>query len=69
MNNIENQLNQLRLNRIKSSWNALMETKRISELSLPEGLEILLQAEIQDRDNRRFDRLLKLATFRYQASI
>lgn len=69
MNNIANQLNQLRLNGIKSSWNALMETKRIGELSLPEGLEILLQAEIQDRDNRRFDRLLKLATFRYQASV
>lgn len=69
MNNIETQLNQLRLNGIKSSWNALMETKRISELSFPEGLEILLQAEIQDRDNRRFDRLLKSAAFRYQASI
>lgn len=69
MNNIESQLNQLRLNGIKSSWNALMETKRINELSLPEGLEILLQAEIQDRDNRRFERLLKSAKFRYQASI
>ena len=69
MNNIENQLNQLRLHGIKSSWNALTETKRLNELSLAEGLEILLQAEIQDRDNRRFDRLKKSAMFRYQASV
>ncbi|MDA3817120.1 MAG: IS21-like element helper ATPase IstB [Prolixibacteraceae bacterium] len=69
MNNIENQLTQLRLHGVKSSWKALMETKRQGELSLPEGLEILLQAEIQDRDNRRFDRLRKSAKFRYGASI
>lgn len=69
MNNIENQLAELRLHGIKSSWKALTETKRMSELSLPEGLEILLQAEIQDRENRRFDRLRKSAMFRYQASI
>jgi len=69
MNNIENQLAELRLHGIKSSWKALTETKRMSELTLPEGLEILLQAEIQDRENRRFDRLRKAAMFRYQASV
>jgi DNA replication protein DnaC len=69
MNNIENQLNQLRLLGIKNSWKALLETKKANELSLSEGLEILLQAELQDRDNRRFDRLKKSARFRYQASI
>src|SRR5690554_4054690 len=67
--NIENQLTQLRLHGIKTSWKSLTETKRLGELSLPEGLEMLLQAEIQDRDNRRFDRLRKAAMFRYQASI
>jgi len=69
MNNIEKQLSQLRLHGFKSSWNALIETKRLGELSLSEGLEMLLQAEIQDRDNRRFDRLRKTAMFRYQSSI
>ncbi|MFA5535490.1 MAG: IS21-like element helper ATPase IstB [Mariniphaga sp.] len=67
--NIENQLTQLRLHGIKTSWKSLTETKRLGELSLPEGLEMLLQAEIQDRDNRRSDRLRKAAMFRYQASI
>jgi DNA replication protein DnaC len=69
MNNIESQLNQLRLFGIKSHWKALQETRKVNELSLSEGLELMLQAEIQDRDNRRFDRLRKSARFRYQASI
>jgi len=69
MENIENQLNQLRLFGVKNSWKSLQETKRVSELSLPEGLELLLQAELTDRENRRFDRLRKSAKFRYQASI
>ncbi len=69
MENIENQLSQLRLNGFKTSWNALAETRRLNELSLGEGLEILLQAELQDRENRRFERLRKTAKFRYQASI
>ncbi len=69
MNNIENQLSQLRLYGFKSSWKALLETKRTEELSLSNGLEMLLQAEIQDRDNRRFDRLRKSAKFRYQGSL
>ena len=69
MNNIENQLTQLRLHGMKINWNALQETKRLGGLTLVEGLEILLQAEIQDRNNRKFDRLRISAKFRYQASI
>lgn len=66
---IETQFDQLRLHGMGRSWKALLETRRQSELSLEEGLEILLQAEQQDRENRRFDRLQKNARFRYQASI
>ncbi|MFV0346274.1 MAG: IS21-like element helper ATPase IstB [Bacteroidales bacterium] len=69
MNNIENQLTELRLHGVKSSWKSLIDTRRIVELTLSEGLEILLQAELQDRENRRFDRLCKAAKFRYQASL
>lgn len=66
---IEKQMNQLRLHGMSSSWQALMETKRQHELSLSDGLEILLQAELHERENRRFERLKKNARFRYQASI
>ncbi len=51
------------------SWRALLKTWRQSELGPEEGLDILLLAELQDRDNRRFDRLQKSTRFRYQASI
>lgn len=69
MNNVENQLSQLRLHRFKNAWKTFAETSKLQELSLTEGMEILLQSEIQDRDNRRFERLRKSAGFRYQASI
>ena len=48
MTNIENHLKQLRLQGISNRWNALMETRQHHELSLSEGLEILLQAEQED---------------------
>jgi len=67
--NIEQQLNKLRLHGMSLSWQALQETRRSHELSFSEGLEILLQAENQDRENRRFERLKKAARFRYQASV
>ncbi len=66
---IETHFSQLRLHGMNRSWKALLETRRQNELSLEEGLDILLQAEIQDRENRRFDRLQKTARFRYQASV
>lgn len=66
---IEEQLKQLRLNGMSQSWQAMQETRRHHELTLSEGLEILLQAENQDRENRRFERLKTAARFRYQASI
>ncbi len=69
MTRVETQFSQLRLSGMQRTWQALNETKRLVELSLVEGLEILLQAEQQEREQRRFERLQKNARFRYQASI
>ena len=69
MKKIESQFNQLRLYGMNRTWQALLETRRHTELSLSEGLEILLQAEQQEREQKRFERLQKNARFRYQASI
>jgi DNA replication protein DnaC len=69
MMQIESQLNRLRLHGMSRSWQALLETRKSHELTLSEGLELLLQAEEQDRADRRFDQLKKNARFRYQASI
>lgn len=69
MMQIETQMARLRLTGMTRSWQALTETRRVHELTFPEGLELLLQAEVDHRSNRRFDRLQKNARFRYQASL
>ena len=69
MNQIQTKMNQLRLHGMKTRWQALVETRKQNDLSLSEGLELLLQSEEQHRDNNRFERLRKQAGFRYQASI
>ena len=66
---IEQKLSSLRLHGMHQSWQSLQETRKLHEVSFSEGLEILLQAEGLDRENRRFERLKKAAKFRYQASI
>lgn len=63
------QMSRLKLSGMARSWQALNETRRTCELSLAEGMEILLQAEQQQRSNRKFERLHKNARFRYQASV
>lgn len=67
--NIESQLKQLRLHGMGRSWQALMETRKHHELSFSEGMQLLLQAEEEERDSKRFERLQKNAAFRYQASV
>lgn len=69
MNQIEPQMNKLPLHGMTRSWIALQETRKLHELSLSEGMALLLQAEEQERDNRRFKGLEYQAGFRYKASM
>lgn len=69
MEKIEEQLSHLRLHGMHTSWKAMTETRQHHKLSLSEGLEILLQAEGENRTDRRFQRLKKAAKFRYHASM
>lgn len=66
---IESKLKQLKLRGMSRCWNALSETKRLYELSFTDGMELLLQAEEDERINSRFQRLLRSARFRYRASL
>lgn len=66
---IEQKLRQLRLAGMARGWQALHETRQIHELSFGEGLEILIQREDEERKNNRFNRMIKGARFRYQASL
>jgi DNA replication protein DnaC len=65
----EQQMYELRLMGMMGRYKSLEETRQIQGLSLQEGLELLFQAETEYRNNRRTDRLIQLAKFRYQASI
>ncbi|WP_010417812.1 hypothetical protein [Anaerophaga thermohalophila] len=49
MKPLEQQVTSLRLHDMERRWKALVETRRQHELTLNEGLEILLQVEQQDR--------------------
>jgi len=69
MNQIETKMNQLRLHGMGTRWQAMVETRKHHELSLSEGLELLLGSEEEHRENNRFERLRKQAKFRYLASI
>ena len=69
MQNIEFHFSDLRLNGMRKTWQALLDTRRQHELSLTEGLQMLLDAELIERSNRRSDRLVKTAKFRYQATL
>lgn len=69
VNNIETMLSGMKLSGMHTQWKAMVETRDHFDLSLIDGLEVLLQAEQQDREQKRFERLIKNARFRYRASI
>lgn len=66
---IESKLRQLKLKGMHRCWQALCETKRLYDLSFTDGMELLLQAEEEERQNNRFERLMRNAKFRYRSSM
>ena len=66
---IEVKLKQLHLAGMAQAWQTLVQNRQHVELSLNDGLELLLQREEEDRKNNRFHRMIRGARFRYQASI
>jgi DNA replication protein DnaC len=66
---IQTHLGKLRLHGMYQCWQTLEETRKLHELSLSDGMALLLQSEDDQRMNRRFDRLIRGAQFRYQATI
>jgi len=69
MEEIKSRLLSLRLSGMAQQWQILEETRRTGELSLWEGMELLLQAEADKRQENRYERLMKNAGFRYRASV
>ena len=69
MEEIKSGLLSLRLSGMAQQWQILEETRRTGELSLWEGMELLLQAEADKRQEKRYERLMKTAGFRYRSSV
>ena len=69
MEKLQSRLSKLRLHGMAHAWQTLLETRQHLKTSLSDGLDLLLQNEEDDRENRRFKRLEKLAKFRYHSSI
>jgi DNA replication protein DnaC len=69
MDQMITQLSGLRLSGMAACWKTLTETRKNAELSLEDGLALLLQAEEDQRSMNRFCRLEKNAHFRYRASL
>ena len=59
-------LKSLHLSGMAQSWMLLHETRKLGELTLQDGMAVLIQAEHDQRTNNRTARLLSQARFRYR---
>ena len=69
MDEITSAIKNLRLPGMERCWQSHIETRRVDGMSLRDGLQLMLQAESEQRRESRNSRLLKAAGFRYQATI
>jgi len=69
MEEIKSCLSNLHLSGMARQWQILEETRRTGELSLADGMALLIDAENAQRHENRYLRLMKNAAFRYQASM
>lgn len=64
-----NQMVQMKLHGMLRSYQAMLDTNQYHNLTNDELIAILLQAEWEEREQRKISRFIKAARFRYQASI
>ena len=69
MDEIANNLRSQKMPGMANFWTSLHETRQHDDLSLKDGLLMMIQAELDNRTMSRNAKLLKKAHFRYQASI
>jgi DNA replication protein DnaC len=69
MEQIRTNLLELRLSGMAACLRTMEETRRMHELSFMDGLKLLIQAETDQRQANRLERLIKNAAFRYKATI
>lgn len=66
---IKQKMTQMKLYGMLQSYGTVLEKNQHQSLTNDELLNLLVQAEWEERENRKINRYLKSARFRYQASI
>ncbi len=66
---IQSSLQRLHMPGMAMCWKTITETHQTDKLSLTDGLEMLLQSELDNRQNNKIERLIKNASFRQRATI
>jgi DNA replication protein DnaC len=66
---IKQKMSQMKLYGMQQTYHTLLEGNQYHSLTNDEFINLLIQAEWEERENRKIDRYLKGAHFRYQASI
>lgn len=69
MENISLSLRKLHMSGMAMCWKTLTETHQADKLSLRDGLEMLIQSEMDTRRQNKIARLIKNAGFRQSASL
>jgi len=63
------QMSKLRLFGMQHSFKSMLESKSCQQFTIDQLLATLIQAEWEEHENRKINRLIKNAKFRYQASL
>ena len=64
-----NTMSRLKLHGMMRTWQTMVESRQHNDLTHDQLLDTLVQSEWEHRENKKFDRHLKQAKFRYGASI
>ena len=62
-------MSEMRLTGIKDAWLLMLDSRQSGSLTNDEMLAMLIESEYNYRQNRRHERLLKAARFRYNAAV
>jgi DNA replication protein DnaC len=62
-------MNQMKLYGMQHAFRSLSDTNQHQNMTIDELVDLLIQAEWEERENRKVNRYLRSARFRYQASI
>lgn len=64
-----NQMSKMRFHGMLEAYRTILDSNRHHDLNPEELVDHLLQAEWEERENKKIDRLYRTAKFRYSATV